>query len=509
MKTRFFTLLLAVLVSTLTVLAERVKIGDLYYNLSAKKQTATVTYHHSNSLFNYADLQTVFIPGKVTYKGVEYKVVSIGNYAFNNCRKLQAIYIPHYVTIGQGAFEGCKNLTKYFVGENQMPYYYPFSSFAKDYVEKRVNEWQKKGEFERTTDWQQRVNEQTRQQKIDELLKDAENSYIAFHTKDITVRPHLGSFDADNEVFALKDETYGTMFVAVPLNEAQDFKRYWDFKTITPIIQIVEDHVQMIGLDIKMPDGKKYTYRNSDAFNYNIAEVEYDFEPIELNIPQHVAIQPGEHNITKTKIRTATSDVDANIPETNASNLNTFVVIIANEDYQSVASVPFALNDGRVLAKYCQRTLGVPAANIKLYENATLNNMRLALAWLKNVCEKYEGEASVIFYYAGHGIPDPSDQSAYLLPVDGDGRYVTTGYKVDELYQKLGAMPAKSTTVLLDACFSGANRDGKMWPLNEVWHSKPKPVCRRAVWSCWQLHKRTKRRFPTKKKDTACSPITC
>ena len=153
---------------------------------------------------------------------------------------------------------------------------------------------------------------------------------------------------------------------------------------------------------------------------------------------------------------------DLNIPETNASNANTFVVIIANEDYKSVASVPFALNDGRILAKYCQRTLGIPATNIKVYENATYNDMRLSIAWLKNVCEKYEGEASVIFYYAGHGIPDASDKSSYLLPVDGDGRYVATGYKLDELYQKLGAMPTKSTTILLDACFSGTNRDGKM-----------------------------------------------
>ena len=154
--------------------------------------------------------------------------------------------------------------------------------------------------------------------------------------------------------------------------------------------------------------------------------------------------------------------VDINIPTTNAKNENTFVIIIANEDYKNVAKVPFALNDGRILAKYCQQTLGIPASHIKLHENATYNDIRLALAWLKNVCDKYEGEASVIFYYTGHGIPDESDKSAYLLPVDGDGRYVATGYKMDDLYQRLGAMPTKSITVLLDACFSGATRDGKM-----------------------------------------------
>lgn len=40
-----------------------------------------------------------------------------------------------------------------------------FSAFAQRYVEQFVNEWQKKGEFEKTAVWQIRVNEQTRQQK--------------------------------------------------------------------------------------------------------------------------------------------------------------------------------------------------------------------------------------------------------------------------------------------------------------------------------------------------------
>lgn len=156
------------------------------------------------------------------------------------------------------------------------------------------------------------------------------------------------------------------------------------------------------------------------------------------------------------------TNVDEDIPVTKLKTPNTFVVIIANENYKSVASVPYALNDGRVLAKYCNQTLGIPSINIKLIENATYNEIRLAVAWLKNVCEKYEGDASVIFYYAGHGIPDASDKSAYLLPTDGDGRYVITGYKLDELYQQLGNLPSQKVTVLLDACFSGTNRDGKM-----------------------------------------------
>jgi len=156
------------------------------------------------------------------------------------------------------------------------------------------------------------------------------------------------------------------------------------------------------------------------------------------------------------------SDVDKDIPETNKQQIKTFALIIANENYQDVAQVPNAINDGQIFAEYCQKTLGIPEANIRYVADATLNVIRRQLNWLTQVMEVHEGEAQVIFYYAGHGIPDESSKSAYLLPVDGYGTDVSTGYSLDKLYAELGSKPAKSVIVLLDACFSGANRDGRM-----------------------------------------------
>ena len=167
-------------------------------------------------------------------------------------------------------------------------------------------------------------------------------------------------------------------------------------------------------------------------------------------------------SLLKEKQEIELSEVDCNIPQTNLRNENTFVVIIANENYEQVASVPYAINDGKIFQQYCEQALGIPSENIKLHTDATFNHTRLALSWLKDVCNVYKGDASVIFYYAGHGIPDVKDNSAYLLPTDGDGRYVATAYKLDELYNTLGSMPAKSVVVFMDACFSGANRNGQM-----------------------------------------------
>ena len=69
---------------------------------------------------------------------------------------------------------------------------------------------------------------------------------------------------------------------------------------------------------------------------------------------------------------------------------------------------------------------------------------------------------NVIVYYAGHGIPDESSKTAYLLPVDGNGVDVATGYKLDDLYAALGGMPASQITVFMDACFSGSKREEGM-----------------------------------------------
>lgn len=156
-----------------------------------------------------------------------------------------------------------------------------------------------------------------------------------------------------------------------------------------------------------------------------------------------------------------TSDVDRNIPTTNTKNENTFALIIANEHYSQVASVPFALNDGNIFREYCIKTLGIREKHIKYLSDATGNQIKAGVNWLANLTEAFENP-QIIVYYAGHGIPDEANKSAYLLPVDGVGTDISTGYKLDELYATLGNMPASRIAVFMDACFSGSKREDGM-----------------------------------------------
>lgn len=187
---------------------------------------------------------------------------------------------------------------------------------------------------------------------------------------------------------------------------------------------------------------------------------------IALNQATHSTINIAAKDEPQTerkeiKLAMIKSEVDRNIPTTNTKNPNTFVLIIANEHYSQVAAVPFALNDGNIFREYCIKTLGIGEKHIKYLSDATGNQIKAGVNWLANLTEAFE-EPQIIVYYAGHGIPDEANKSAYLLPVDGSGTDVTTGYKLDNLYTTLGKMPASQITVFMDACFSGSKREDGM-----------------------------------------------
>ena len=160
--------------------------------------------------------------------------------------------------------------------------------------------------------------------------------------------------------------------------------------------------------------------------------------------------------LAKTPVKK--SDVDVNIPMNNTDNVNTFAVIIANEKYNKVSDVPNAENDGDVFAEYCHKVLGIPSDNIRHHKNITFGGLLDAIEDMKAIAVAKRGECNFIFYYAGHGVPDEKTKSAYLLPVDADGKQMRVCYPLSALYSDFSALNAKCVAVFMDACFSGATR---------------------------------------------------
>lgn len=110
--------------------------------------------------------------------------------------------------------------------------------------------------------------------------------------------------------------------------------------------------------------------------------------------------------------------IDFNIPvnEPN-SNTNTFVLIIANDDYaRPIPAVPFAYNDGEIFYQYCIKTLGIPERHVKLLRNANFDVVKYqGIEWVKDITVALNGEANIIVYYAGHGVTD-ANYNPYIIP---------------------------------------------------------------------------------------------
>jgi hypothetical protein len=341
-----------------------------------------------------------------------------------------------------------------------------FGMYARKYVETKVNAWQKKDEFETVAEWQKRVNESSRKKMVDRAVQEAEEKFLA-DAQGKKIELSLGQYDADNETFLVTncDLFSKSIVVRVPRKKAQHFKEAWPEITHTSEYCIENGWLAFRKVNFKLPGGEVYRYSNQTPLRHATVYIaDYRFEPVN-HIPAAAAVRQTAvvaNAAADTNAATGQSDVDAGIPQTGAKNGKTFAVIIANENYQREAQVLFARNDGEAFRKYCIQTLGLPENNVHYVADATLNTMRYEINWISQVADAYSGEISIIFYYAGHGIPDEGSKNAYLLPVDGYGTDVTTGYRLDDLYRTLGGLPAKTVTVFMDACFSGAQRSGEM-----------------------------------------------
>lgn len=169
---------------------------------------------------------------------------------------------------------------------------------------------------------------------------------------------------------------------------------------------------------------------------------------------------PKQNGRAVSRYPEADSDVDVNIPNKSKYD-HRFAFILANENYD-FAPVPYALNDARAFAQYCEKLLGVPKKHIFSMEDATYAEILTTVSKLEDIAESYDGDAELIFYYAGHGVPDESNNSAYLVPIDSDIKNInTTGYSLKTLYDKLSSLKVKGVYAFIDACFSGARRENE------------------------------------------------
>ena len=151
-------------------------------------------------------------------------------------------------------------------------------------------------------------------------------------------------------------------------------------------------------------------------------------------------------------------------------NPDDVAVTIGNANYsrqgKDIPDVTPAYADAAGFKRYAMQALGIREGNIIDLKDASSAQLVRVFGSEKDYRgQLYDwtrpGESRVFVYYAGHGAPAGADGSAYIVPADADGsRIQLNGYPLSVLYNNLSKVPAKSMTVVLEACFSGAAQAG-------------------------------------------------
>lgn len=385
-------------------------IDGIFYELDNGFMEATVTYKKESKPTKEYKGDIV-IPEMIIYKGDSYKVTAVAPKAFSNCKDITSIAIPNSVIeIGKSAFFGCENLS---------------SIILPGYI-KAIREW---------------------------------TFYCCFNLKEIYIPRSVLSIEswALSNCRSLKKLVIPSSVVSIGdhafanCNSMENLFLSPNLNDIGKNAFKLCDNIKEVIVSERLLAGVKDIFASSPEFSIS------NIEPMET--PPTLEIL---------------ADSDTDIPISKRFSGNTFALIIANENYINESDVPYANNDGSIFSDYMGKTIGIPEENIIKIFDATLSDIEFGLNRLKNICNAFDGDASVIVYYAGHGVPDDTNHEAYLLPTDGRGSDISSAFPLNQMFSRLSELNSKQTVVFIDACFSGTQRSGKKLHNTRSVRLKPK-----------------------------------
>ncbi|MBA7589490.1 hypothetical protein ES708_31575 [subsurface metagenome] len=195
-------------------------------------------------------------------------------------------------------------------------------------------------------------------------------------------------------------------------------------------------------------------FLNQKVLETAIVEVEPDIE----------MLRKQKYDFVTTGKFTVNVDNLINIKEVVSSNTkrsNSVAVIFGVENYTDLPPAPFARNDAEIIKEYFRKRLGIE--QVVIYTNEQVSGFVFDNVFNPDYGELQKavlkGQSDLFVFYSGHGVPSKDGENIYLFPFDGKvARLETQGYNLNKLYENLEKLEARSITVFIDACFSGASK---------------------------------------------------
>ena len=335
-------------------------------------------------------------------------------------------------------------------------------------VKDKMSEWLAKGEFEKSADYYDRVAAKDTQVK--EFTQGAIDFYMQQHIEKIDFdRYIISDYDADRETFKVTLNRIGDFVLPVPLSEAADFKETAlrkRLKFYEPDF-VIQDNSWVLSYLKVANSEKEYTFDIKKKLGYNPQDdFLIEMDDLNIRIPQSRGVSDNDTYTDYTN--KAYQDLDdeydisKSLPATGMRNENAVAVIIGNRNYDNTKRVDFAIRDALRMQQYLIEVVGFRPENVLMIRNARKGDFDTYFGTSNNHKGKLfnyvkPGLSDVFVFYSGHGAPGLNDKEGYFVPVECDPNNVELGgYSLNLFYKNLAKIPARSKTVVIDACFSGA-----------------------------------------------------
>lgn len=127
-----------------------------------------------------------------------------------------------------------------------------------------------------------------------------------------------------------------------------------------------------------------------------------------------------------------------------------FALVIGNQNYQS-ASLKHALNDARAIS-FELMSLGY---SVTAVTDADAKTLTQTIKQFYQTVRNFEAQSKLaVFYYAGHAVQ--INHVNYLIPLsiefDSENSFVSSLYKVPDMFDHMQDIPGLHNVVILDAC---------------------------------------------------------
>ena len=133
-------------------------------------------------------------------------------------------------------------------------------------------------------------------------------------------------------------------------------------------------------------------------------------------------------------------------------------LVIGIENYKRLPSARHARNDAQAFSIYANRALSVPQDRVVQVLDADADNFGIQDA-VRRVGSHVTPDTDLYVFFSGHGFSS-GQRVPYLIPQDGDARFLDRIASRDELFASVAGLGARSVTIFLDTCYSGRARGG-------------------------------------------------